>query len=97
MIEEGGIRYLFSGCAHKGLRNVIHWFRPDVLVGGFHLRDLEPEGAGREELDSAARMLRAAGTVCYTGHCTGQRQYDYLKSKLGDQLQALSAGTVYVL
>lgn len=97
LIEEEGIRYLFSGCSHKGLRNILHWLRPDVLVGGFHFRALDPDGQGREELDSAARMIRAAGTVCYTGHCTGQRQFVYLKEKLDDQLHALSAGAVFTL
>ncbi len=97
LIEENGTRYLFSGCSHKGLLNLLHWFRPDVLVGGFHFRDLDPEGPGRETLDAAVRIIRAMGTVCYTGHCTGKAQFDYLKARLGDQLQALSGGAVFEL
>ena len=97
VIEERGRRYVFSGCAHKGLRNILSWLRQDVLVGGFHLRDLDPDGPGRENLDDAARMLGSMGTVCYTGHCTGQRQFDCLKDKLGDRLHGLSAGAVFTL
>ena len=35
LIEEQGKRVLISGCSHKGIVNIAHWFRPDMLVGGF--------------------------------------------------------------
>ena len=37
LIEEDGRRILISGCSHKGILNIMEWFRPDVLIGGFHL------------------------------------------------------------
>ena len=97
LIMEDGVRYVFSGCSHKGVLNILHWLRPDVLVGGFHFRDLDPEGAGREALENAARILERSGAVFYTGHCTGSAQFDFLKARLGDRLQSLSAGAVYTL
>ena len=39
VLEEGGRRVVFSGCSHKGICNIAAWLRPDVLIGGFHLRE----------------------------------------------------------
>lgn len=92
LIEEAGKRILFSGCSHKGIRNIVHWFRPDVLVGGFHFMKLDTAGAGTETLEEAARDLLAFPAVYYTGHCTGEQQYAFLKERMGEQLQSLSGG-----
>lgn len=92
LIEEAGKRVLFSGCSHKGIRNIAHWFRPDVLVGGFHFMKLDTTGAGAEVLEETARELLGYPTVYYTGHCTGERQYEYLKERMGDRLRSLSGG-----
>ena len=34
-------------------------------------------------------------TVYYTGHCTGDAQYDALKTHMGDRLQRLTTGAVF--
>jgi len=88
LIEEEGRRILFSGCSHRGIRNIVRAFQPDVLVGGFHLVkwELGPD------LTRLARELAATKTVFYTGHCTGSRQYDFLKNHLGERLHPLSTG-----
>ena len=36
LIEEGEKRYLISGCSHKGIADIVSWFTPDILIGGFH-------------------------------------------------------------
>ena len=93
LVEEGGRRFCFSGCSHKGILNIAHWFRPQVLVGGFHFMKLEDE----EALQAAAKRLLSFDTVYYTGHCTGQRQYPVLKAAMGDRLHAIPTGTVLEL
>ncbi len=40
LIEENGKRVLISGCSHKGIINIQEWFKPDVLIGGFHFSKL---------------------------------------------------------
>ena len=40
LIEESGKRVLISGCSHKGIINIQEWFKPDVLIGGFHFYKL---------------------------------------------------------
>ena len=66
-------------------------FRPDILIGGFHFMKVEET----EKLAAAGRKLLEYDTVYYTGHCTGQRQYDYLKTVMGEKLHYIAAGTVF--
>lgn len=75
MIEEHGKRVLISGCSHQGIVNIMEWFRPDVLIGGFHFMDEEPG----EVLLRYGTMLAEYDADYYTCHCTGTRQYEFLK------------------
>lgn len=94
LIEENGKRVLLSGCSHKGILNILHWYRPDVLIGGFHFKQLDPHGP---ELQRYGGALAQFDTVFYTGHCTGQEQFAVLKSILGDRLNAISTGSMIEL
>lgn len=71
LIEEDQKRVLFSGCSHRGIIDIAEQFRPDVLVGGFHLSKLE-DG---ELLGDIVKRLELLGTRFYTCHCTGRAQY----------------------
>lgn len=93
LIEENGKTVCFSGCSHKGILNIVRWFQPDVLVGGFHFKQLDPEGAGASVLNNAANALLEHHAVYHTGHCTGTAQYDYMKQIMGDRLHSLSSGS----
>ena len=93
LIEEQGRRICVSGCSHKGILNILAWFRPDVLIGGFHFMKLDPETPdGKDALEAAAARLLQYPTIYYTGHCTGQSQFDFLKARMGQRLNALSTG-----
>ena len=87
MIEENRKRILISGCSHKGITDITEWFKPDVLIGGFHFSKL-PIG---EELEAVARKLDSYDTEYYTCHCTGVEQYQFMK-KYMTRLNYLSAG-----
>lgn len=93
LIREDGKTVCFSGCSHRGILNIVQWFQPDVLVGGFHFMKLEPRGEGAERLQAAAWELMNHPTVYYTGHCTGLAQFSFLKQYMGDRLHALSTGS----
>lgn len=97
LIRDGGKRILFSGCSHAGILNIAGWFRPDVLVGGFHFKNLDPEGEGRAVLEQAAETLKKQPTVYYTCHCTGTAQYEFLRERMGPQIRRLTAGQELVL
>ncbi len=92
LLQEGGKRVLISGCSHKGILNIMAWFHPDILVGGFHFMHLDPAGAGREPLEEAARILGQYPTRYYTCHCTGAGPYAFLKARLGHKLEYLTTG-----
>ena len=93
LIEENGKRVLISGCSHKGIIDIVDWFRPDVLVGGFHISKI----TDTDKLDKIAASLSAHNTRYYTCHCTGEAQYEYLKSKMPN-LEYLSCGkTIEIL
>lgn len=98
VVEQGGKRILFSGCCHRGVLNIMHWLKPDVLIGGFHFIKLNPDNVGdRRVLDEAADTLLTYNTVYYTCHCTGARPYAYLKKKMGEQLHYLATGQTLAL
>lgn len=87
LIEEQGRRVLFSGCSHKGILDIVRWFRPDVLVGGFHFSKLPLD----DTLEEYARYLDGFPTEYYTCHCTGLSQFEYM-SRFMKRLHYLSAG-----
>lgn len=92
LIRENSKRILISGCSHKGILNIMDWVKPDVLIGGFHLRGLELSGEDRLRLDNTADILARYNTKYYTCHCTGCEQYEYLKERMGEKLSYLSCG-----
>ena len=87
LVKEGDQKILFSGCSHKGIINIVEWFRPDVLIGGFHFSKLPAD----ETLAGYARRLDSYNTVYYTCHCTGELQYSYMK-KYMKNLHYISTG-----
>ena len=92
LVEEDGKRILLSGCAHKGVLNLLEWFKPDVFVGGFHFKQLDPTDP---RLRVWGERMAKYDTTFYTGHCTGAEQYEVLKEILGERLNALSTGAVF--
>ena len=87
LIEEAGKRILISGCSHQGILNIVEWFRPDVLIGGFHFSKLPTD----KTLRSFAKELDAYDTEYYTCHCTGTAQYEWMKQSM-QHLHYLSTG-----
>lgn len=96
LAEETGKRILLSGCSHRGILNIVKWFQPDVLIGGFHFKKLDPV-ADRGKLEAAANCLMQYPTRYYTCHCTGKAQYEVLKERMGDRLSYLSTGSVLTI
>jgi 7,8-dihydropterin-6-yl-methyl-4-(beta-D-ribofuranosyl)aminobenzene 5'-phosphate synthase len=65
----------------------MHWFQPDVLIGGFHLSKFPLD----ETLASFADRLNTYPTTYYTCHCTGTEQYRFMQSRMKN-LHYISAG-----
>lgn len=93
LIEDEGKRVVISGCSHKGILNIVNWFEPDYLIGGFHFMDINVDTAvGRKRLEDAAEELLGYDTKYYTGHCTGMEQYEYMKNIMGNRLEYIYTG-----
>ena len=84
---KDGKKILISGCSHKGVLDIVSWFKPDVLIGGFHYSKIEDEA----ELKQAAEILNSYNTIYYTCHCTGIKQYEIMK-KFMPKLNYISCG-----
>lgn len=89
MIEENNKKVLISGCSHKGILNLVSWFKPDYLIGGFHISKLETEA----DLTNIAKSLNKYQTKYYTCHCTGVEQYNYIQ-KYMNNINYLSCGQI---
>lgn len=92
LISENGKRVLFSGCSHQGIINIMEWFRPDVLIGGFHFMKQKPDAV----LAEYGGMLDRYDTDYYTCHCTGTEQFYFLKTRMR-RLYYLSEGEAIIV
>jgi len=86
---------IINCCCHGGAVNIINEVKSTfpasrvyALIGGFHLFN-----KSEEEILAVARAIKETGIeyVC-TGHCTGRRAYDILKTVLGESLHQLHVG-----
>ena len=81
LIQENDKKILISGCSHKGILNIVEWFKPDFLIGGFHFKSLDVENPCQKlELESYAKKPASYNTKYFTCHCTGTQQFEILKS-----------------
>ncbi len=100
LVQEGGTALLLSGCAHRGIENIVsrcaqHLGRaPDAVVSGFHLTSPRSgQAAGAPEVQAVGRALAAyPHTRYYTCHCTGEGPFAGLQGTLGDRLFPLHVG-----
>ena len=90
LIEEHGKRILISGCSHRGILNIVTHFKPDVLIGGFHLMR-----SNAETCTQTGKLLATFPTLYYTGHCTGDPATEILREHMRDQLRTFSTGSVW--
>lgn len=99
VIQEHGHHYLFGGCAHHGILNILESFRDlyhgnaDAVFSGFHMN--QKSGYSEDDMNliiDTAVALSHTSTTFYTGHCTGIAPYEAMKKIMGDQLQYLHCG-----
>lgn len=100
LITAAGKTILVSGCSHRGIVNILRSARalgggePNVMIGGFHLFQLEEGDPAADRLiEMIGTALLAGETAYYTGHCTGDYAYEKLKTILGGRLHRVMGGT----
>ena len=95
LIQENDKKILISGCSHKGILNIVEWFKPDFLIGGFHFKSLDVENPCQKlELESYAEKLASYNTKYFTCHCTGTQQFEILKSIMKEKVEYISTGDI---
>ncbi|MFW6264755.1 MAG: MBL fold metallo-hydrolase [Bacillota bacterium] len=100
IIKEGSKNILLTGCAHKGIVNIIEEFiklkkvSPDYVIGGFHLlKEPLQSNEGQRRVKAIANYLKEVGAKYYTCHCTGNKAYKIIKEILGNRIEYLSTGS----
>ncbi len=104
LVREEGKVYLFGGCAHRGIVNILRRGEelagkpPEAVFSGFHLTN---PGLKRDEPEEYIRRVGSAlaryPSRYYTGHCTGEGPYGILKKILGERLTYLGCGLRFTL
>jgi len=99
LLTEGGQRILVTGCAHRGIVNIVERAMElaggplDVVIGGFHLSNPSTGQCEADELIAGvAEYLNSYETKYYTFHCTGMEAYKKLKLAMGDKISYLETG-----
>ncbi len=105
LIEENGKSYLFGGCAHHGIVNIIERAVeltgkvPSYVFSGFHTAnsglDTKEETAYIKAL--AHRLLAYKNCRFYTMHCTSYSVYLRLREIMGERINYLSCGEKIIL
>ena len=99
VIRLGEERYLFSGCAHHGILNILDRYRmlfggePSGVFSGFHM--MKKDGYTWEDMNQildTALALNRTDTSYYTCHCTGTEPYELMKKLMGDKLAYIHTG-----
>lgn len=96
-----GKRYLFSGCAHNGILNVLHALEeklgtpslPHLVLGGFHL--MKKSGysdSDIQEIQAIAKKLTGYQSHFATCHCTSLEAFSIMKEIMKDQLTYVHSG-----
>ncbi|MDF1615872.1 MBL fold metallo-hydrolase [Petrocella sp. FN5] len=102
IIHESDKKVLVAGCAHKGIVNIINKAKdltktyPTHVLGGFHLS--KSTSGIREEnqvVKAIGDYLNETGAMYYTGHCTGEKAFLYLKDIMNHRIEALTTGLTF--
>lgn len=99
LVLEGRQAYLFGGCAHSGIANLLEHAksiigRPvDWAISGFHLynpstNETEPE----ERIQALTALLAKEPTRFITCHCTGDAAFQQLHGQLVEKIRTISTG-----
>ncbi len=98
VVETGNGLVVFNSCSHAGMANILADIREmlgrcDVcaFVGGLHLYKMTDE-----ELDALCGEIRRTPIEhIFTGHCTGDHAFDFLRARLGGRIVQFSSGFRY--
>ena len=98
VIETGKGLVVFNSCSHTGMTNILTDIREmldrsDVYayVGGLHLYKMTDE----ELAALSGEILRNSVSHIFTGHCTGNHAFSFLKERLDGRIEQFFSGFKY--
>jgi len=105
VIREQDELVVFTGCSHNGILNMVETVeklfkgeRIKVVFGGFHMMNpaTKKMTETHEEVLKIGRLLSEKTHLkkVFTGHCTGKKAYEILKSQMGEKLGSFATGSV---
>lgn len=104
LIEDDEV-VLFSGCSHSGIINIIEEvkiysknMRIKAAFGGLNINN--PIGNKSESQEYTDRIIKAlvdADHVFYTGRCTGEINFRYIKGIMSGKIITMNTGDVVVV
>jgi len=105
-IKENEKLVIFTGCSHNGILNMIDTVVKEfegvpikAVIGGFHLVSSPPFNfmAGkREDVENIGKaVLNYPVEMTYSGHCTGKKAFNVLKSVMGDRIKDMQTGSSF--
>ena len=105
-IKDNGKLVIFTGCSHNGILNMVDTVVKEfegipikAMIGGFHLLASPPfnfmAGTRSEVKNLGKSVLNYPIEVTYTGHCTGKKAFEVLKSVMGDKIRDLRTGACF--
>lgn len=105
LIQEDRHTFLFAGCSHKGIVNIIEHIRtndyewPSHSIGGFHMSggSSGKNAESDEFIDEVGTYLSETEVHYFTCHCTGHESYVKLKKVLSGSIEYLSTGSVVLI
>lgn len=101
VISACGKHFLFSGCAHNGILNILDRYHelyqsdPDLVLSGFHMA--QKTAYSEDDLRiirSTAKALMQTGSIFYTGHCTGIPAFETMKEIMKERLIYFHSGDI---
>lgn len=100
ILEASGELIVLNSCSHAGpdviVREVEEAFpgkHIKTYIGGFHLMNTCEE----DVRELAKRLKETEVDQFYTGHCTGEEPYKFLREELGDRVEFIHAGMEIVV
>ena len=103
LITEKGKLYVFTGCSHHGIANMVEAAEKQAdgkrisVVGGFHMYNPVTKGLSekKEDVIHVGELLNNNKNIdkIATGHCTGKGAFSILQGVLGDKLTSINTGS----